>query len=376
METKPYELSHEDSLRLNVLMAGGVQAVRIDETGMILYALTERGEAKVALSPNSSNDQYLRRVREFLAGFTLGSPGGYPVFLQRWTRMGQARDQGLDKLLTLGETEAVISVAYSNGLTDELARRAWWALPLADNARRMLERDCVVHGTMGPILADFLIENLPFEQDPHILIDTVRIVLQPGLASQEARLRVWKMAKHHNAYYVGFLERTPDDLPDPLPARDDFARVQQRLADLAVSSPAARLLLRALGSGGQTFLKVVVDVLRHPADQDVVNALLGTLADYFSAVRHPGACAATPEAVVDEVEARLTQETGIVRLAEAAPELQAEIRALLFLSRMDREMARPILSRTTAVGTLMRSKLEPLTGPVFQHIEALRGGSA
>lgn len=373
METKPYELSHEDSLRLNVLMAGGVQAVRIDESSMVLYALTERGEAKVTLSPNTSNDQYLRRVREFLAGFTLGSPGGYPVFLQRWTRMGQARDQGLDKLLTLGETEAVISVAYSNGLTDELARRAWWALPLADNARRMLERDCVAQGTMGPVLADFLIEHLPFEQDPHILIDTVRIVLQPGLASQEARLRLWKMAKHHNAYYVGFLERSPDDLPDPLPARADFANVEQRLSDFAASSPAARLLLRSLGSGGQTYLKIAAGVLRHPADQDVVNALLNALADYFSAVRRPSACAADLEAVEAEVELRLIQEAEIVRLLETVPELRAEIRAMLFLSRMNKEMARPILSRTTAVGTLMRSKLEPLTGPIFQHIEVLRG---
>lgn len=375
METKPYELSHEDSLRLNVLMAGGVQAVRIDESSMVLYALTERGEAKVALSPNSGNDLYLRRVREFLAGFTLGSPGGYPVFLQRWTRMGQARDQGLDKLLTLGETEAVISVAYSNGLTDELARRAWWAMPAADNARRMLERDCVVQGTMGPVLADFLIEHLPFEQDPHILIDTVRIVLQPGLASQEARLRLWKMAKHHNACYVGFLERSPDDLPDPLPPRADYAALEPRLTAFAASNPAARLMLRALGSGGQGYLKISVGVLRHPADQDVVNALLNALADYFSAVRHPGACAATLEAVADEVETRLTQEADIIRLLAAVPELRPEMRAMLFLSRMDREMARPILSRTTAVGTLMRSKLESLTGPIFQHIETLRGGA-
>ncbi|MBZ0093019.1 MAG: hypothetical protein K8F27_12480, partial [Sulfuricellaceae bacterium] len=114
-------------------------------------------------------------------------------------------------------------------------------------------------------------------------------------------------------------------------------------------------------------------VLRHPADQDVVNALLNALADYFSAVRRPGACAADLEAVEAEVEARLTQEAEIARLVEIVPELRAEIRAMLFLSRMDREMARPILSRTTAVGTLMRSKLEPLTGPIFQHIEVLCG---
>jgi len=44
-----------------------------------------------------------------LSSHVLGSPGGYPVFLQRWTRMGQTRDTQLDKLLLLGEPEAVVT---------------------------------------------------------------------------------------------------------------------------------------------------------------------------------------------------------------------------------------------------------------------------
>jgi hypothetical protein len=199
------ELTPEDSLRLNVMLAGDIQAIRIDATSMTIYGLSPRGTASVKLHPVGRTDQYLRTARELLAGFAIGSPGGYPVYLQRWTRMGQARDKGLDRLLLLGEPEAVTSVAYSNGLTDELARRAWWAMPVADHARRMLERECVVQGQMGKVLADYLIEHLPFESEAHIIIDTIRILLQPGLTDEQTRLSLWRKGEIDNAYHVGFL---------------------------------------------------------------------------------------------------------------------------------------------------------------------------
>ncbi|HHO67588.1 MAG TPA: sulfur reduction protein DsrS, partial [Gammaproteobacteria bacterium] len=143
------ELSAEDALRLNVLLANPLQAVRIDESSMTVHALSEDGEASVKLNPRGRDDQYLKRVRELLSAQILGSPGGYPVFLRRWTRMGQARDDSLEQLLLLGEPEAVVAVVHAAGLTDEIARRAWWAMPVADNARRMLEKADIVRGSMG-----------------------------------------------------------------------------------------------------------------------------------------------------------------------------------------------------------------------------------
>ena len=174
----------------------------------VLRPVPARRGQRSSCIPVGRSDQYLRTVRELLAGHAIGSPGGYPVYIQRWTRMGQARDKGLDRLLLLGEPEAVVSVAYSNGLTDELARRAWWAMPTADNARRMLERECVVQGQMGKILADYLIEHLPFENEPHIIIDTVRIVLQPGLTDEAARQRLWQKGEIRQCL-LHRLSRTP-----------------------------------------------------------------------------------------------------------------------------------------------------------------------
>jgi len=45
------ELTPEDALRINVLLAGSLKAVRIDESSMTLYALSDKGEARVRLNP-------------------------------------------------------------------------------------------------------------------------------------------------------------------------------------------------------------------------------------------------------------------------------------------------------------------------------------
>lgn len=374
------ELTPEDSLRLNVMLAGDIQAIRIDATNMTICGLSPRGTATVKLHPVGRSDQYLRTAREFLAGFAIGSPGGYPVYLKSWTRMGQARDKGLDRLLLLGEPEAVTSVAYSNGLTDELARRAWWAMPVADHARRMLDRESVVQGQMGKVLAEYLIEHLPFENSAHIIMDTIRILLQPGLIDDKTRLTLWRKGEVDNAYHVGFLAGLPDAIPEQLPAREDFDITQTKLASLiAQGNICAQQLLRLLSGTGQKFLHYYDEVLRYPADKDVVLLLLDALKGYFSTLRPHHACSgATVEEIISSVElfiARLSNETAISQLLQTVPELAQEIRAMLALSCIDVHIATPIISQTTASGTLMRKKLEPVSMPILQLISVLSGKS-
>ncbi|GAO34832.1 protein involved in sulfur oxidation DsrS [Sulfuricella sp. T08] len=370
------ELTPEDALRLNVLLAGEIQAIRIDEANMTVLGLSPRGEAAVKLHPVGRSDQYLRRVRELLAGHAIGSPGGYPVYIQRWTRMGQARDKGLDRLLLLGEPEAVVSVAYSNGLTDELARFAWWAMPTADNARRMLERECVVQGKMGKVLAEYLIEHLPFENEPHIIIDTVRIVLQPGLTDAAARQRLWKKGAYDNAYYIGFLERMPDDLPEQHAPRADWEAQRAKLTPLiAQGNTYARQLERFLSGPGQAFLQTSEEVLRRPENQDVVVALLNAIAAYFATIRQAGCNGNSMEAILADAAAEVgkAQSAELCELLNTAPELAGEVSAMLALARMDAQVATPVLARTTAAGTLMRKKLEPVAIPILQQLAVLRG---
>lgn len=372
-------LAPEDTLRLNVLLASRPQAIRIDESSMVVYALAERGEAKVPLRPNCREDLYLRRVRELISGHVLGSPGGYPVYLRRWTRMGQARSDNLDQLLLLGEPEAVVAVVHAAGLTDELARRAWWAMPTAENARRMLEREAVVRGAMGPQLAAALIEHLPFEEEARDVIDSVRLVLQPGLIDPEARAALWEKGRQKNAYHVGFLLGDPDRLPEPEPPRSDLDAAAPSLDRLAqAGNPCARALQWALGSPGQTFLRTVAEVLRRPANQDVVNLLMEAVASRLAEARPPGDPEADLDGLLAEVEALLTGPSPSPprEVLAGAPQLEEEVRALLVLSRLGYPIVRPIFSRTSAIGSLMRQRLQPVVGPLLQHIATLRGKAA
>lgn len=377
------QLSSEDALRLNVLLASKPQAVRIDESRMVVYGLTPRGETKVALNPNCRDELYLKRVRELISGHVLGSPGGYPVYLRRWTRMGQARDESLEQLLMLGEPEAVVAVVHAQGLSDEQARRAWWALPTADNARRMLARDAVVRGTMGPVLADYLVEFLPFEEDPLAMIESVRLVLQPGLVTPERRQDLWARTRTKSAYLVGFLQALPDHLPEEAPARADFPAVAGPLGELArAGNPVAGLLLRVLDAPGQAYLKVCARAFRKPANQDVVNVLLDTIALYF-APAHPGA---ERDADLERVLADAAALVGggasadgvgpspaLREVRERLPELAPDLRALLVLARLGYPVVRPVFSRTTAIGSLMRRKLEPVLAPLLAEFAVLQG---
>ena len=370
------ELSSEDQLRLNVLLANNIDAVRIDEQKMTLYALSGEEEATVKLNPNCRSERYLRGVRELLSGHVLGSPGGYPVFLKRWTRMGQMRDANLAELLRLGEPEAVVAVAGASGLDDELARRAWWASPTSDTARCMLANKTITQGPMGKILAEYLVEYLPFETEPLIIIESVRLVLQRGLINEAIRQKLWAKGKHKRTYHVGFLVATPNDLPEPVPARHDLAEHASALQQLETEGNAyARLLQQVLDARGQSFIAVAKAVMHKPYDQDDVVALLNAIENYFSCVSSSDNKDQDIQNIISETcaECDAAKDKALAKLLQAVPSLQSEIRAMMVLARSGEAIVTPVFSQTTAIGTLMRKKLEPVTTPLFEQFAILRG---
>ncbi len=368
------ELSSEDLLRLNVLLANDIEAIRIDEQNMTVYGLARGNEARVPLNPNCRPEKYLRLVREMLSSHVLGSPGGYPVFLQRWTRMGQARETRLDKLLLLGEPEAVTAVAGASGLSDDLARRTWWAQPTSDIARRMLDKQAVVRGKMGRELADYLAEHLPFETDPMLVIGTIRLILQPGLIDDKTRDRIFRLSTHRNAYHIGFLEALPDELPDPLPAREDHANFRGRFATLTADGNAlAALLAKLLDTSGQTFLAVSETQLQHPIDKYTVAKLMDIIGNYFRPALGSQEPAEEISVAMASVEKRLaTTGDEAVALLGAVPELRGEIAAMLTLAHTSEAQVTPIIAASTASGTLLRRKLEPVLEPLLQQYAVLR----
>lgn len=367
------ELSHEDSLRLQVMLKS-IEAIRIDEQALVVYGLaTQNGnmrEAKVPLNPNCRPEQYLRRVREFFSGAVLGSPGGYPVHLNRWTRMGQLGDGSLAELLLLGEPEAVTAVSCAAGLTDDLARRVWWIAPNSENARRMLERDCVVCGAMGPILAEYLFEHLPFETDARVMMETVRLILQPGLLSNDAKQRLWEKGARQSAYRVGFIQAAPDHIPQALPARADLAAHRADLMRLAQGgNGVAQALLRALDGAGQTFLETTRHLLPRIGDQDVIAAALNTVGHYFHTANAQAHYPRDGRALM--ASGTLLETPEATAVVEAMPALETDIAAVTVLARISEAVVLDVLAHSTASGTVLRKQLEPTVAAVAQRLAIL-----
>jgi hypothetical protein len=368
------ELSNEDSFCLNVMLASGVQAVRIDTSSMTVHGLTEKGEAAVKLHPNCRHDPYLKLVKQTLAEHALDSPEGYPVYLRRWTRMGQLRDENLAPLLLTGEEEAIIAVVHAPGLTDEIARRAWWAMPTIENARRMLEKEAVARGSMGPVLAAFLVEHLPFEENVVAIMDTVRALLWFDLANDAAQKILWARGKQHGAYYVAFLEQRADRLPAPLPARADYAAIHATLAPLlSAGNVYAQQLDRLLAAPGQTFLAAVDAAMQRPGTHEIVSALLNSFGNYLDAIRLTEDKARSMEEIRARAEGIVSEPpAALAALLAAAPQFKEDIIAMLTLAGVDQWAAYTVLRRTTAVNALLRTKLKAVLDPLQEQMRVLR----
>lgn len=374
-------LSNEDSLRLNVLLHQDLRAIRIDESAMIVHALTGKGEAKVKLVPNVRDDLYLRVVRELLSTHALGSPGGYPVFLKRWTRMSQMRENNLDRLLILGEPEAVVAVAHARGISEQLARYTWWAMPTADIARRLLESKAVAQSAFAKELANYLLEYMPFETEALAIIENVRLILQPNLISNDMRQELWDRAGRKTMYYVGFLLALPDYLPEQSVEHPLLSREQKQLsALLAQGNPYARQLARLLSAPGQSYLRTLDKAFARLSNQDMTVSLLKAVENYFDPFFEPlllerfRGVRETME-IQRHVDQRMdktkSDETELLQMIEQLPQCVSQIAAMLSLSMVEESIVNPVFAQTDAMGSVMRKKLDPVVAPIRQYIGQL-----
>ena len=363
------DLSDQDKLRLNVLLAQPLQAIRIDESRMELHALSEKGEAKVALHPTIKDEKYLKLVRQWLSTHVLGSPGGYPVFLRRWTRMGQARDDSLEKLLLLGEPEAVVAVVHANGITNEIARRAWWCAPNSENARCLLESRQVAQGSMGPELAKFLVEFLPFEESSKAMMNSVRLVLQPNLIEEKTKLDIWKRGKRRNTFYVGFIQQCPNNLPLDLQAHTSLDLV----SNITTGNKLADKLRIVFSSQGQAALETMVMVMNKLNDQDVAVEIFNTIGEYFFIEGQDK----FRWRDINELEHHVASlhdlhEHDIKMVMAHYPDAKSPIDALLYLSMINESLLDPIFGVTDAIGSVMRKRIAHLISPIIEQLNKLK----
>ena len=369
-------LSNEDNLRMNVLLHQELQAIRIDESKMIVYGLSDKGEAKVLLKPNCKDEVYIKQVKELISTHILGSPGGYPIFLRRWTRMGQSRtNESLERLLLLGESEAIVAVVNADEVTNEIARRAWWAMPTAANARCLLRHKDVVDGDMGKELAAFLVEFLPFEEEPRAMIESARLVLQNELTTVEVKESLWKKGQRKNALLVGFLKTLPDDLPVESAQHSLYKQYEEILRSNS-DNIYSEILLRLLSDKGQAYIKTIEAVIKKPSNQDVVIQLFKTIREYFSTVRPNDVLYDDIEMLLSDVkkyiEVSANQTDDLKIIMNLAPDLSAVLNSIFSLSLIDEALLTPVFSRTDAIGSLMRRKIEHITSPLLDEILVLK----
>lgn len=368
------DLCHEDKLRLNVLLAQSLHAVRIDESRMEVHALSAEGEAKVVLHANCKDEKYIKLVRQWLSTNILGSPGGYPVYLRRWTRMGQSRsDDSLHKLLLLGEPEAVVAVVHANGLTDELAKRAWWCAPTAENARCMLESEEVVNGTMGPELAKFLVEFLPFEESSKAMMTSVRLVLQSNLIDEETKRDIWKRGKRRNTFYVGFIQQCPQDLPFNVAAHSEYRNCCAIKTQIMSSNKVLTKLHQVLSPQGQAVVETLATILAKPNDQDVVVETFNALHAYFILDdKYP-----INWRNIDDLNEYVQQsiqspQEDIKAVLDLWPQAKPFVCAIFYLSMVSETLLDPVFGVTDAIGSVMRKRITHLINPILLQLNALK----
>ncbi len=374
------ELSNEDNLRLNVLLAQNLQAIRINEGTMTVHALTDQGEAKIVLNPTIRDEQYLKIVKELFSLKITGSPGGYPIFLKRWTRMGHA-DNTLEHMLLLGEPEAVVAVVHSPKISHDIGVRAWWALPTTEVAIRLMEYPEVAKGELGKELAAYLMEFLPFEEKQVSIVNMVRLCLQGELITQDEKEELWARAKRRNPFYVGFLHADPIQIPLDNGCCNNHARISKALSPLILTNNSyAKTLCNLLDAKGQRWLETIKLSLKKPVDQDVVISLFIAIGKYFDlpihtlrldkrgtrsieiAVEHSQTVCEKPDN--DELKALLDT------LNNADKPL---VEAMLILAQMGEHTLIPIFSGNESVGTVMRKRLLPLTTPLLEKVDILMG---
>jgi hypothetical protein len=135
----------------------------------------------------------------------------------------------------------------------------------------------------------------------------------------------------------------------------------------------AALLLALLAGSGQTLLETTLRILAKPPTQDVVNITFDVVRGYCSVIRPEGNPDLSWEPLRAEAAAFAQASPDAGAVLAVAPELEAELLALRLLSGLGYGLLRPLLKGSSAMGSLMRRKLEPVLTPLVHELNLLRG---
>lgn len=342
-------LTPEDTLKFNVLIATCV-AIRVDVYKLVVVGLTaNKKEQTIMLNPLGDSSKYIQAVQKLLASQVLGSMGGYPSYLKRWSRMGQVSALNLRALLKIGNIEAVVAVANSQSLNDEVLDLVWWCATNTDQqaeiGRFLLTRDFVVAHAVGKQIANYLLEFLPFTDDTIQLIDTTNLLLQDGLISQAEKDKLWQQGQRKTAFLVGFIERNADNLP----SNNSTITLNSDIKELE----------RVNSEQGQIMLKTVATILKTINQEYVLYRTLEVLGSY---VAHP---MIKPLADIEQCQ---------IQAQQVAKNLGLEgekTKARLLLASVSEQLVVSTISAHSLAGSAIRKKLSNVLTPIQSALQVL-----
>lgn len=346
-------LSPEDTLRLNSLILL-CDAIRIDEYKMLVVGLDKnKKERQIQLHPDGDHAKYLAAVRELLVAKVLGSMGGYPSYLKRWNRMGQVSLNNLQSLLKIGNIEAVIAVANSQNIPDDILPLVWWSATNTDEcaeiALYLLKKPEVLAHPVKLEIADYLLEFLPFITQTNDLINTVNLLLQPNLIPEAIVEKLWKQGQRKTIFLVGFLERRANNLP--------FVGIKP----LKVQAQNIEHLDHLNTEQGQLFLQTCALILKKINDETVLYRTLDALGNYC---KHP---LIKPSNDLKQLQ---TQTTKIMQNLSVF-ESEEKIQARLLLAGVNEALFVSQIAKHSLVGSVIRKKLKTTFEPIQSALTTL-----
>ena len=342
-------LTAEDTLRLNVLITTCV-AIRIDVYKLVVVGLTQdKKEQTITLNPMTDSNKIIQSVQKLLVSKVLGSMGGYPSYLKRWSRMGQVGSTNLKSLLKIGNIEAVVAVANSKNLDDKALDLVWWCATNTDQqaeiGRFLLTRDFVVKHSVAKQIADYLLEFLPFTNDTTQLIDTVNLLLQEDLISQTAKDKLWKQGQRKTAFLVGFIERMQGNLPN----NNNAIAQDENIKELASVN----------SEQGQILLQTIAHILKKINQEHVLYRTLEVLGNYLS---HP-----MIQSLSDIEQLQIQAQTVAKQLGLE----DRRIKARLLLAGVSEHLVVSTISAHSLAGSAIRKKLTHTLTPIQNTLELL-----
>jgi len=168
----------------------------------------------------------------------------------------------------------------------------------------------------------------------------------------------------------------PDDLPVSTSANPNLKNIETELASLN-NNVYANILLRLLSQQGQAFLHTVESVMKKPSNQDVVISLFDTLSDYLSDVCPNDVKYDDIDKLISDVEKYVEisalQLDDMKEVLAISSDLSESIKSIVILSLLGESLLTPVFSRTDAIGSLMRKKLDHIISPLLKEISVLKG---